>query len=521
MGRANRAARTRRSNGTIDMSMTIEELEGLREGWEVEVKKALGKHGTGELPASFWDTYSAMANTTGGYIALGVGELSDKRLRFVGMTDPDRVERVLFDQLQNRDMISANVVSRDDVFRIVKAGKSAIVVYVRPARRSERPVYLGPDPFSQKKRSGTYVRAHEGDYHLPRERVRRMIADADGDSDSQVQENFTVADFDDESVRRYRNLFRSHRPDHPFLLEDVPGFLRLVGAMRRDREKDVEGPTLAGLLMLGREQSIRDRLPHFHLSYVQKDESQQRWVDRVHPDGTWNANVFEFYIRVIHKLHAHLKVPFVLGPDLFRRDETPVHEALREALVNALVHADYKGTTGVRIVQHISGFEMANAGTLMLPPEQVWRGGVSVPRNPILQGLFRHLQLGEREGSGGPKIRAAWQAQHWMSPTLSDDAQLGITSLQLRNESLLPNQVFEEFERGMPKRFRKLDEAGRLVLATLKMEGEATHARLVEVTGRHSREITLLLQKLKRWSIVESGGGRNPYRLAQNAKKPP
>ena len=310
------------------MSMTIEQLEGLREGWDFEAKKALGRDGKGELPPSFWDTYSAMANTTGGYIALGVDELKSGRLLFVGMTDPDRVEHLLFDQSQNRDMVSANVIVRDDVLRIVRADKTAIVIHVRPAGRHQRPVYLGPDPFSQRKRRGTYVRANEGDYHLPADRVRRMFADSVGDLDKQVQEHYGIDDLDPESVRRYRNLFQSHRPDHPFLLGDTTEFLRRIGAFGTDRERGTTGLTLAGLLMLGRERSILDRLPSFYVSYVQEDESEARWVDRVHPDGTWNANIFEFYMRVIHKLHAHVKVPFALDADLFRRDETPVHEAL-------------------------------------------------------------------------------------------------------------------------------------------------------------------------------------------------
>ncbi|MGK0359745.1 MAG: ATP-dependent DNA helicase RecG [Bradymonadia bacterium] len=503
------------------MSLALEDLEGLREGWSIEAKKAHGRDGKGHLPDSFWDTYSAMANGNVGYIALGVRELSDGRLQFDGMTDPDAVERDLFSALGSKDKVSANVITESGVHRISRGGKAAIVIHVPRADRRQRPVYLGPNPFAQRKGKGTYVRMHEGDHHLPVDQVRRMIADADGDSDSQVQAHLGLHDLDPESVRRYRNLFRSHRPDHPYLLEDESGFLRRVGAMGVDRERGTTGPTLAGLLMLGQEQAIKERLPYFHLSYVQEDESDARWIDRVHPDGMWNANLFEVYMRVIRKLHAHVKVPFALDPDLFRRDETPVHEALREALVNALVHADYKGHTGVRIVQRSTGFEMNNPGTLLVPAEQVWLGGVSVPRNPTLQGLFRHLQLGERGGSGGPKIRAAWQAQHWMEPALSDDAQLGLTSLLLRNESLLPPEALAEIKRRMPNRFRELGEPGRIALVTLLVEGEATHSRLVEATGQHTREITLLLQKLKRWQAIESSGGRRGlYRLSQGANTP-
>ncbi len=66
-------------------------------------------------------------------------------------------------------------------------------------------------------------------------------------------------------------------------------------------------------------------------------------------DGTWCADLFQFYERVIQKLTAELRIPFQLEPDLLRRDDTLVHEAIREALVNAMIHADYRGQGGIVI----------------------------------------------------------------------------------------------------------------------------------------------------------------------------
>ena len=93
-------------------------------------------------------------------------------------------------------------------------------------------------------------------------------------------------------------------------------------------------------------------------------------------DGTWAGNVFQqFYRRIYPKLVKDLKVPFRLEtPELFRRDETPVHEAIREALVNAMIHADYSGTTGIRIFKRPDSFEFINPGELRLPLYLVWPG---------------------------------------------------------------------------------------------------------------------------------------------------
>ena len=88
-------------------------------------------------------------------------------------------------------------------------------------------------------------------------------------------------------------------------------------------------------------------------------------------------------------------MPFALK-DGQRQDDTPVHEALREALVNTLVHADYTGRVSVLVVKRPDMFGFRNPGGLRLPIEQVIRGGESDCRNRILHQMFLLIGLGER-----------------------------------------------------------------------------------------------------------------------------
>src|SRR5262249_39836125 len=157
-------------------------------------------------------------------------------------------------------------------------------------------------------------------------------------------------------------------PQHPWLAKDQKEFLEKLGAWRTDRSTGEEGLTVAGLLMFGKDHSIRDpaALPEFNLDYREKlsDDPKVRWTDRLTIDGTWVANLFQFYQRVIQRLTADLKVPFQLQPDLFRKDDTIVHEAIREALVNAMIHADYRGQGGIVVEKYKDRLEMSNPGTL-------------------------------------------------------------------------------------------------------------------------------------------------------------
>ena len=107
-------------------------------------------------------------------------------------------------------------------------------------------------------------------------------------------------------------------------------------------------------------------------------------------------------------------------------------------------------------------------------------------------------QLGEREGSGGPKIRHAWLAQHWQMPVLHADAELAETHLHLSQIRLLPETSAEALRRQWGSRFVALGELAGLILVTAHAEGRVTHARIRELADQHSRDVTPKLQKLVR-----------------------
>jgi len=494
------------------------DLDSLREGWDFEAKLAGGHDGRGQLPKSFWETYVAMANTFGGVVVLGAQERKDGSLSVTGVADPDRVERDLWDGLSNPQKVSVNLLARSDVQREEVDGKIALVVRIPRADRRRRPIFLGGNPLR-----GTFVRTHEGDHRAEESLIRRMLADAEEEPrDGQVLAEYSVEDLDPESIAAYRNLFRSSSPAHPFLAGSDQEMLSQLGGWKRERGTGSEGPTLAGLLMFGKMRSILDRLPGYQLDYRQVPvgggSSQTRWLDRFSVDGTWSGNLFDFYRRVLPKLRDGLSVPFRLGPDLFRREETPQHEALREALVNALIHADYLGAGGVRVFRTPTGFEFVNPGLLRIAPEQIRAGGKSDCRNPALQLMFQMIGAGEKAGSGFPKILQAWREQHWRAPSLEENPEQDEVRLRLSTLSLFPPEVTQEMEIRFPSKIEKLNHNERLAVATAILEGRVTNERLQELTDLHPRDITFLLKGLvdqdylvlqdkRRWSFYTVARG--------------
>ena len=103
-------------------------------------------------------------------------------------------------------------------------------------------------------------------------------------------------------------------------------------------------------------------------------------------------------------------MPFKLeGTD--RIDDTPLHKALREALANALIHADYYDRRGLVIQKWPDKIRIANPGAFRINVQEALAGSISDPRNESLIKMFNLINVGERAGSGLPSIRTVWQKQ--------------------------------------------------------------------------------------------------------------
>ena len=490
----------------MNEELTLEDLSSLAESVDVECKAAQGRDGNGELPDDFWKSYSAMANGDGGVIWLGIQEKPRGIFRAVGLADVERVRKALWDNLHNRKQVSVNLLSEQKVQPVIVEGKTVLRVEVPRAVRQSKPVHVGSNPLG-----GTYLRRYEGDYQADEETVRRMIAERVEDSrDERVLKGFDFSDLDMDTVAAYRNRFAAVKPGHVWADLSVPEFLEKIGATGKNREEGYSGLRLAGLLMFGRAEVISDALPHYMVDYQERPEARakRRWIDRLVPDGSWSGNVYDFFRRVYQKLTVDLKVPFQLQ-DGQRIEDTPVHEALREALVNTLIHADFSGRVSVLVVKRPDMFGFRNPGLMRIPIAQAVVGGTSDCRNRRLQKMFQLVGYGDHAGSGLPKIYHNWTGQHWRRPVLHELSEPEQTLMELRMTSLLPAQAVTELEAHLGARFAGLSALERLALVTATTEGVLNHGRLREISTDHPTDISKMLARLvKEGLLVTYGIGR-------------
>ena len=116
------------------------------------------KSAKGGLPGSLWDTYSAMANTYGGVIILGVKENTDGSWYTTGLKDVSRLKKDFWNTINNQTKVSINLLQEKDVTDYEKDGDVILVIYVPAADRENKPVYLNQDLFGS-----TFKRNNEGD----------------------------------------------------------------------------------------------------------------------------------------------------------------------------------------------------------------------------------------------------------------------------------------------------------------------------------------------------------------------
>lgn len=477
------------------------------------------KEAADNLPRDLWETYSAFANTRGGTIYLGIKEKNGKFL-VSGVNNTDKVIKEFWDNLNNNKKASMNILSDSNVSVEKIDGKDVIKIFVPRADRRQKPIFIGDNPYNDNKHSGTFRRNHSGDYKCNKQEVDRMIADSsDISQDSVILEGFGIEDLNVKSVRSYKNRLESKNPNHPWLDLDMKQFLYKIGAYGKNRSTGEEGITYAGLLMFGEDREITDEFPKYFLDYREKSiDSNIRWENRVTSNsGLWSGNIYDFYFMIVNELTMNLKVPFKIVNGI-RQDSTLLHEAIREALANTLIHADYRVERGIVVEKGDNYFKFSNPGTLRVSLEEAVDGGISDPRNENIFKMFNLLGIGERAGSGIGKIAKIWNDENWIKPQLKESFSPDRVELVLSMVSADEKVGNENADDDVTKLDKKslideiLSEFSReeidIILITM-LEDTVNNSYLQQVLGKDSKYISKILKRIvAKGGLEVSGTGR-------------
>lgn len=326
----------------------------------------------------------AFANTNGGTIYIGVSDDGG----IVGVDQPDEVSLQVSNSV--RDSIKPDLTMFIHYETLTMENKS--VIGIRVGRGTARPYYLGSKGLRPE---GVYVRQGSSSVPASEAAIRQMIKETDGDNyeDLRSMEQSLTFHFATDFFARYHVEFGTQQ------MKSL-GMIALDGIY-----------TNLGLL-------LSDQCPHIIKAATFGGQDQQTFQDRREFGGSLLKQLEDAYSYL--EMRNQTSATF---DGLFRIDAKDYPEsALREALLNAIVHREYAFSASTLISVYTDRIEIVSAGGLVhgISIEDVLMG-LSVCRNAKLANVFYRLNLIEAYGTGMEKIKKAYE-ENTAKPTILSTA---------------------------------------------------------------------------------------------------
>ena len=313
----------------------------------------------------------AFANTKGGTLYIGVSNDGS----VVGVKNADQVMLQLNNMI--RDSIKPDVTMFVGYETQHVTDKDIIAVTIQ--KGTDRPYYLGSKGL---KPSGVYVRNGTSSDPATDTAIRRMIKATDGDSF--------------ESMRSLEQNLSFEAAEKQFEKQNIPfdaAKMQPLGMISAD------GIYSKVALLLS------DQCPSTIKAATCSGEDKGSFQDRRECDGSLFQQMEELYS--YQDMRNQTKATFDGRYRIDTRDYP--EDALREALLNSLVHRDYSFRASTLVSVYADRIEFVSVGGLPsgIELDDIMLG-LSVCRNPKLAAIFYRLQLIEAYGTGMPKIMNAY-----------------------------------------------------------------------------------------------------------------
>lgn len=399
----------------------------------------------------------AFANTDGGIVYVGI----DNNGNVIGLADVDNEYTRITNGIRDAVM--------PDVTMCVKfTVQENKVVSITVSEGSNKPYYLKSKGL---KPSGVFVRQGTSSAPASPEQIRRMIKESDGDNFEEIRSleqelTFAAAEA---AFKRYGVEFCAEK-------------YRALGLTMKD------GIVFTNLALL-----LSDQCRHTVKIAVFNDETCTEFRD----SKEFGGSVFSQFENAVNYLALCNKtVSVIKGVERTDKKDYP-EEAVREALLNALVHRDYGFSGSIIINVNDKKTEFISLGGLLpgLSTDDIMIG-VSQPRNKNLAEIFHRLRLIESYGTGIRRIFRLYEGC---------PVQPKIEVTQNAFKIVLPNmnEVSFDNERNITPQMQK-------VLKYIAENGAVTEAQLEALLGvKHTRLYNLMREMTALGLVVSVGRGQS------------
>ncbi len=389
----------------------LERLNLLDENERIEAKSA------SEVGKSLLESICAFANEPGlggGWLLLGVERDETTQLPSYDVRGVEQADKLSAD-LASKAASMFNYPLRLDIRTEAIDDKAVIMVYVPEAAAQDKPVYLK----SQGLPRGAFRRIGSTDQHCTDDDLLALYQARQYDSfDGGLVSGATLDDLAPEAIADYRQSRTEANPDAEELHWSEHDLLQALGCIRQNEGGEWR-PTVAGLLLFGKPVALRRSFPMTRVDYIRVPGRE--WV----PDPEHRFDSIELrgpMFRLIRRVQAAIvdDLPKAFGlaeGDLQRKDNPVIPlRVIREAVVNALMHRNYRSHAPVQIIRYSNRLEIRNPGFSLKSPEHLGEPG-SMPRNPKLAAALYDTRFAETKGSG-VRVMREMCAQAGLAPPL-------------------------------------------------------------------------------------------------------
>ena len=395
--------------------MTKEEL--IKRINDLEWEDLEAKEAKGEFPKNIWETVSAFANTSGGWIVLGVKEVG-KKFEICGVDNQEKLEQDFLGTLRSQKF---NVRLSASSFRYDIDGKKVLAFYVPSS--ALKPIYYG-SPVN------TFVRMGSGDQRATEMEVMQMYHDQSFGIRSELAIPETRMDMlNMDTLHSYRAYLNADG-----LLLQCKDMTDEKFCKKLNIMDDNGHLTYAGLIMFGKTPYVTAYVPTFCMDYIEipgptVEAAYTRYTYRI-PE---QENLWEAYKIIYRRLRTLVDTPFKLDSERgVNVEDRRQWDILREALANMCMHTDHFSPVRSCIHAFTDKVEFMNAGSLPMPADQMMRTFYSSLRNPTIAKLFRFANISENVGFGMGKL-FSWKELTGHDISFESDRNVVRVTFFLRN----------------------------------------------------------------------------------------
>ena len=481
---------------TLRLPELLERLAEVDECAEIEAKRC-----ELELGKSALETISAFSNEPGmggGYLLCGVEDpVANDSVVVHGVADPKKLE-------QEIATVCASAFNRAVRPRISverHGGNAVVIAFIPEASPHEKPVFIA----SRGLQHGAFRRVGSSDQRCTEDDLRVLFRTGDATAyEDTILSDAEEHELDEAVITAYRRQLLDENPTSELVDATLLELVQSVGGARRVDGRSI--PTVAGVLLFGSRLLLRRLFPQLRVDYIRVPGRQ--WVPD--PDQRYDSieirdPLLQTFRRAYSAIVDDLPRSFVLEPGSpVRQDRTLIPESvIREALVNALTHRDYRIASAIQVIRYADRIEIRNPGRSLVSSEQFGQPG-SFPRNPHLADVFREMRLAENKGTGIEAMRRAMKHADLAPPLFDSSGRADLFVTILWFHSLLDDAERAWLDGIAPD----LTVPQRQALVIAYRAGVVTNATLRGITGLDPIQARRELHGLRSRGLLQVQGER-------------